>query len=99
MAVTQDVDMSFKIRDVVFKNPVLTASGTFGYADEFEDFTDVSSLGAVVTKAISMEPRPGNDHQRIFETYGGMINSIGRSNLGIEKFFEEKIPCFLAKNI
>ena len=99
MAVAQDVDMSFKIRDVVFKNPVLTASGTFGYADEFEDFTDVSSLGAVVTKAISMEPRPGNDHQRIFETYGGMINSIGLENVGIEKFVEEKLPVLKGKNI
>lgn len=99
MAVAQNVDMSFKIRDVIFKNPVLTASGTFGYADEFDDFTDVSSLGAVVTKAISMEPRPGNDHQRIFETYGGMINSIGLENVGIKRFVEEKLPILREKHI
>lgn len=99
MAIAQYVDTSFKIKNVVFKNPILTASGTFGYADEFEDFTDVSSLGAVVTKAISMDPRPGNDHQRIFETYGGMINSIGLENVGIKKFVEEKLPILKQKHI
>lgn len=99
MVVSQNVDMNVKIGDVTFKNPIVTASGTFGYADEFEDFTDVSSLGAVVTKAISLEPRPGNDHQRIFETYGGMINSIGLENVGIKRFISEKLPILKSKNI
>ena len=61
----------------ILKNPILTASGTYGYADEYEDYVDVSNLGGVVTKAISLSPREGNKHLRIAETEAGMINSIG----------------------
>ena len=73
------------------KNPIMTASGTFGYADEFEDFIDVSKLGAIVTKAISINPKKGNTGERIFETTAGMINRIGLENVGIKEFIEKKL--------
>ena len=76
---------------VSFKNPILTASGTFGYATEYSDFFDVSKLGAVVTKAITKAPRAGNDGARIFETSSGMINRIGLENVGVDKFCEVKL--------
>lgn len=81
------------------KNPILTASGTYGYNDEYNDFIDVSSLGAIVTKAISLKPREGNKHIRITETKAGMINSIGLENVGIEKFLSDKLPVLKAQNI
>lgn len=81
------------------KNPIMTASGTFGYSDEFNEFIDVSNLGAVVTKAITLMPREGNNHLRIFETYGGLINSIGLENVGINKFLEDKLPILKENNI
>lgn len=93
----QEQDISVNLSGFVLKNPILTASGTFGYVDEFSDFIDVPNLGAVVTKAITLEPREGNNHQRIFETCGGMINSIGLENVGIERFISEKLP-ILKKN-
>ena len=93
------VDLSVKKGKLVLKNPIMTASGTFGYADEFEDFMDVSRLGAVVTKAISLNSRPGNSWDRVIEVEAGMINSIGLENVGIERFITEKIPVLNAKNI
>lgn len=81
------------------KNPVMTASGTYGYNDEYDAFIDVSTLGAVVTKAISLNPREGNKHNRITETRAGMINSIGLENVGIEKFLSDKLPVLKEKNI
>lgn len=83
----------------ILKNPVLTASGTYGYADEYEDYVDVSNLGGVVTKAISLSPREGNKHLRIAETEAGMINSIGLENIGINRFINEKLPILKEKNI
>lgn len=93
------VDLSVKRGKLILKNPIMTASGTFGYADEFEDFIDVSKLGAVVTKAISLKPRPGNSWNRVIEVTSGMINSIGLENVGIEKFIAEKLPVLREKNI
>lgn len=93
------VDLSLKIKDFKLQNPIITASGTYGYNSEFEVFCDVSKLGAVVTKGITLESRPGNDGQRIFETTGGMINRIGLENIGIEVFLAEKLPELKAKNI
>lgn len=83
----------------ILKNPILTASGTYGYADEYEDYVDVSNLGGVVTKAISLFPRDGNKHLRIAETEAGMINSIGLENIGIDRFINEKLPILKEKNI
>ena len=81
------------------KNPVITASGTYGYCDEYDCFTDVSALGAIVTKAITLNPRPGNRNSRIAETRAGMINSIGLENIGIKEFIKTKLPVLKSKNI
>lgn len=72
--------------------PVMTASGTCGYADELAEFMDMSVLGALITKSISVEPRPGNPTPRIVETNAGMLNAIGLANMGLDRFLEEKIP-------
>lgn len=80
------------IRNATFKNPVLTASGTFGYGLECEAFVDVAELGGVVTKSISRKPRDGNPPQRIAETTAGMLNSIGLANIGMDAFLDTKLP-------
>lgn len=81
---------------VTFKNPVMTASGTFGSGKEFSEFVDLSKLGAVVTKGVANAPWTGNPTPRIAETYGGMLNAVGLQNPGIDMFVERDIP-FLAK--
>lgn len=91
--------LEVKFNKITFKNPIMTASGTYGYTDEYDDFIDVSNLGAVVTKAISLNPREGNKHIRITETKAGMINSIGLENVGINKFIEDKLPILHNKKI
>ncbi len=91
--------IQIKLAHLTFKSPVFTASGTYGYADEYDDFLDVSKIGAIVTKAISLKPREGNKHTRIIETQAGMINSIGLENLGIEGFLEKELPVLKSKNI
>lgn len=83
--------LKIDLNGLILKNPIMTASGTYGYANEYNDFIDVSKLGAIVTKAITLNPREGNKHIRIAETKAGMINSIGLENVGIKKFLEEKI--------
>ena len=84
------------IADVEFKNPVMTASGTFGSGMEYSDFVDLNKLGAVVTKGVANVPWPGNPVPRVAETYGGMLNAIGLQNPGIDVFIERDIP-FLKK--
>lgn len=91
--------MEVNLNGLILKNPIMTASGTYGYADEYNEFIDVSKLGAIVTKAISLKPRAGNKHIRIVETKAGMINSIGLENVGIDKFIENKIPVLNENNI
>lgn len=76
------------------QNPVLAASGTYGYTIEYSVFNNVQKLGAVVTKAITLKPRAGNKGTRLFETASGMINSIGLENIGVEEFVKRKIPVF-----
>lgn len=93
------IDLTTNLNKFQIKNPIMTASGTFGYADEFNEFIDVSNIGAIVTKAITLFPREGNNHLRIFETDGGLINSIGLENVGIHKFFEDKLPILEENNI
>ena len=83
---------SFKIGDVEFKNRILVASGTFGYGDEVPDLVDISKLGGVVTKSLSMKPRDGNPNPRITETASGMLNSIGLANIGVQKYISDKLP-------
>ncbi len=86
------VDLNVDIGGLVLSNPVMTASGTFGYGKEFAPFTDVSAIGAVVVKGISREPRPGNPPPRVVETACGMLNAIGLENVGVERFLREKLP-------
>ncbi len=85
-------DLSVAMGALRLKNPILTASGTFGYAEEFEGLLDFSVLGGVVTKTVTWEPRPGNPPRRIVELPGGMLNSIGLPNVGVEQFISEKMP-------
>lgn len=86
------VDLSVKVGSLVLENPILTASGTFGYALEYDDFFDVSELGGICTKGLSLLPRPGNKPDRIAETAAGMLNAIGLANVGVEAFCTEKLP-------
>ena len=81
-----------KIGRLALKNPVMVASGTFGYAEEFADFLDLKKLGAVVSKTITVSPRQGNIPPRTCETPAGLINSIGLENPGLDAFIEEKLP-------
>lgn len=91
--------MGIKIANFELKNPIIAASGTYGYADEFDVFCDVSKIGAVATKGITFVERPGNEGERIFETDCGMINRIGLENVGIHKFIQDKMPILKEKNI
>ena len=98
MAVMTNI-LQTDLNGIILKNPIMTASGTYGYNNEYDDFINVSELGAVVTKAISLNPREGNKHTRIIETEAGMINSIGLENVGVEKFISEKLPVLKSENI
>ena len=86
------ISLKVKIGKLQLNNPVMVASGTFGYAEEFKDFIDLKKLGAIVTKTITLKPRMGNPPPRTCETPAGLLNSIGLENPGIDKFIEEKIP-------
>jgi dihydroorotate dehydrogenase (NAD+) catalytic subunit len=89
---SEKVDISVNFAGVRLENPVLTASGTCGYADELADFMDVNLLGGLITKSITPRPRPGNATPRIVETDSGMLNAIGLANIGLERFVSEKLP-------
>lgn len=86
------VDLSVELSGLNFSNPVLTASGTFGYGLEFTDFFDLSELGGFCTKGLSLHPMAGNPPGRIVETACGMLNAIGLENVGTEAFINEKLP-------
>ncbi len=81
-----------EIAGIHFKNPVLTASGTFGYGQEFAHLIDLNQLGGICVKGISAEPMEGNPSPRIYETAAGMLNAIGLQNVGAKKFLEQKLP-------
>ena len=85
-------DLRVRIGGAVLPNPVGVASGTFGYGGEYESLLDLSRLGALYTKAITLTPRSGNDLPRIVETPAGILNSIGLANVGVERFISEKAP-------
>ncbi|MGA7277417.1 MAG: dihydroorotate dehydrogenase [Desulfocapsaceae bacterium] len=85
-------DLRVNIGSLELQNPVMTASGTFGYAREFEHLLNLHRLGGIVVKGISLEPRAGNPPPRIVETPCGMLNAIGLQNVGVEQFLTEKIP-------
>jgi dihydroorotate dehydrogenase (NAD+) catalytic subunit len=85
-------DMKINIGGIELQNPVMTASGTFGYAREFDHLIDLNRLGGIIVKGLSLQPTKGNPPPRIVETACGMINAIGLENVGIEKFITEKLP-------
>ena len=85
-------NLGIKIAGVEFKNPVMTASGTFGSGMEYGEFVDLNRLGAVVTKGVANVPWPGNPTPRVTEVYGGMLNAIGLQNPGIDVFLERDLP-------
>ena len=92
------MNLEVKLAGRTFKNPVTTASGTFGSAAEYEEFVDLSALGAVTTKGVANVPWEGNPTPRIAETYGGMLNAVGLQNPGIELFCQRDIPHLKEKN-
>jgi len=89
---TETVDISVDFAGVRLANPVFTASGTCGYADELADFTNLNQLGGFITKSITAKPRMGNDTPRVVETDSGMLNAIGLANIGLDAFIQEKLP-------
>ena len=86
------VNQEVKIGAMTLKNPVLTASGTFGYGQEFADFIDLNRLGGFIVKGTTLEPREGNDYPRMVETPSGMINAVGLQNKGVDHFIEHIYP-------
>jgi dihydroorotate dehydrogenase (NAD+) catalytic subunit len=92
-------DLRVKIGSLELQNPVMTASGTFGYAREFENLMNLHRLGAVIVKGISLFPRPGNPPPRIVETACGMLNAIGLQNVGVDRFITEKMPYLNGLNV
>ena len=85
-------DLSVKIKDLVFKNPVMTASGTCGFGEEIADFVDLEKLGGIVMKGTTLKPRQGNDYPRMAETASGMLNAVGLQNKGVENFIKNIYP-------
>jgi dihydroorotate dehydrogenase (NAD+) catalytic subunit len=90
------INLSIKIGKIKLKNPVLVASGVFGYGVELKDLVDLKKIGAIITKTITLKPKEGNPPPRIYETPSGMLNSIGLENPGLDIFIREKLP-FLKK--
>jgi dihydroorotate dehydrogenase (NAD+) catalytic subunit len=89
---TKQPDLIADIGGIILKNPIITASGTFGYGEEFDPFVDLNRLGAIIVKGLSLEPAKGNKPPRIVETPCGMLNAIGLENVGIEAFISQKLP-------
>ena len=85
-------DLCVNLGDLKLKNPVISASGTFGYGEEYEPFVDLNQLGAIIVKGLSLKPRAGNPPPRIVETPCGMLNAIGLANVGLERFIKEAMP-------
>ena len=88
----QKQDLSITFAGIKLKNPVLTASGTFGYGEEFADIIDLNKLGGVIVKGVSVKPIKGNPPPRIWETPSGMLNAIGLENPGVDRFISDKLP-------
>ena len=77
---------------ITFKNPVIAASGTFGFGAEYSDFYDISKLGGISSKGLTINKKEGNEGIRVFETHGGMLNSVGLQNPGVEAFINVELP-------
>jgi len=91
-----EVDLSVTLGRIAMKNPIATASGCSGYGEELARFFDLSLLGAITTKSITLKPREGHPPPRLTETRGGMLNAIGLANVGVEKFLADKLPALAA---
>ncbi len=89
---TGNPDLSITLAQMKLKNPVMVASGTFGFGEDHRDFLDLNQLGAIIPKGVSLRPVPGNPPPRLFETEGGILNSIGLQNPGLDVFVNEKMP-------
>ncbi len=96
---SENIDLSVKVGELTLRNPVLTASGTFGYGLEYDGLYDVAELGGICTKGLSLEPRAGNRPPRICETAAGMLNAIGLANVGIEAFCADKLPTLRQRGV
>lgn len=94
----KDVDLRVRLGPLEFKNPVLAASGTFGYGTEFDAYFDLEAIGGFVTKGLSLKPRRGNAAPRTCETACGMLNAIGLANVGVEAFLAEKLPALRGRD-
>ena len=92
MAKNKSLNLKVNLGKLKLKNPVMAASGTFGYGAEYSEFVNLNNLGAVVVKGLSLKPMAGNPPPRIYETPCGMLNSIGLQNIGVEAFIKEKLP-------
>ena len=86
------INLKTQLGKLTLQNPVMVASGTFGYGEEYARVMDVSQLGAIITKSITLAPRAGNRPPRIYETASGMLNAIGLQNVGVEAFIRDKMP-------
>ena len=87
-----DIDLTVDLGKLVFENPVIAASGTFGYGLEYRDFLNLNDLGGFSTKGLSIKPKSGNPVPRVIETSSGMLNAIGLENIGLQKFMCDKLP-------
>ena len=83
--------LSIKIKDIEFNSPIVAASGTYGYGDEFDSFVDLNKIGCIITKSITLEERKGNPSPRVYESGSGMINAIGLANMGVKNFCKLKL--------
>ena len=84
--------LEVSINGIKFKNPVIAASGTFGFGSEYNNFYDVGMLGGISSKGLTINPKEGNDGLRVVETASGMMNSVGLNNPGIDKFISDELP-------
>src|SRR6185503_20307387 len=86
------VNLSVELAGIRLDNPIIAASGTFGYGEEFERFADLRRIGGICVKGTSARPMPGNPPPRLFPTASGMLNSIGLENVGVDAFMRDKMP-------
>ncbi|MBF0242470.1 MAG: dihydroorotate dehydrogenase, partial [Desulfamplus sp.] len=86
------MDLSVDINGIKLKNPVITASGTFGYASEYKDLINLNELGAIIVKGLSLQPSIGNPSPRVVETACGLLNAVGLENVGVDAFIRDKLP-------
>ncbi|MCK4355683.1 dihydroorotate dehydrogenase, partial [Candidatus Bipolaricaulota bacterium] len=92
-------DLSVRIGNLVLRNPIIAASGTFGFGQEYADLYDVSQLGAVCSKGLTLHPREGNPCPRLWETPCGLLNSIGLQNPGIDAFLRDELPRMISQGL